>query len=150
MWKQQHNLNLEQDTHIFTRSPSLSSAVSSLSGEQCPTMLHSKTALSLSFETPSLVGCQIPKSSLSQVRAVPAQHCKVQRVRMIPAAHLFTETHVGKATPFSMLFPLNTLATALRRHSFPQQRASVASDNPASLRGQARLLQELGKSLTPQ
>jgi hypothetical protein len=29
-------------------------------------------------------------------------------------AHLFTETQVGKAMPFSMVFPLKTLATALQ------------------------------------
>ena len=32
----------EQGTHIFTRSPSFSSVVSSLSGEQCPTMLRTE------------------------------------------------------------------------------------------------------------
>ena len=31
-------------------------------------------------------------------------------------AYLFTEVHVGKATPFSMVFPLNTFATALHEH----------------------------------
>ena len=37
-----------------------------------------------------------------------ARTCSMQR------PHLLTETHVGKATPFSMFFPLNTLPTALR------------------------------------
>ena len=54
---QQHDMSFEQDTHIFTKSPSLSSVVSSLSGEQCPTMLHTETSLSLSSKPPS---CQAP------------------------------------------------------------------------------------------
>ena len=44
-----------------------------------------------------------------------------QRMRIALAAHLFTETHVGKETPFSMLFPLNTFATALHKHTSVQQ-----------------------------
>lgn len=55
-------------THIFTRSPSFSSDVSSLSGEKWPTTL-------------------------------------------------LTETHVGNATPFSIVFPLKTFATALHRYN---------------------------------
>ena len=42
-------------------------------------------------------------------------------MRIVSAAHLFRDTHVGKATPFSMLFPLKTFATALHRQSLPQQ-----------------------------
>ncbi len=34
--------------------------------------------------------------------------------RMLPA-HLLRETHVGKATPFSIVLPLKTFATALHR-----------------------------------
>ena len=43
-----------------------------------------------------------------------------------PGAHLFTEMHVGKAMPFSMVFPLKTLATAL------QQCSQLLAPDPAS------------------
>ena len=52
----------KRDTHIFTRSPSFNSVVSSLSGEKCPTMLHSRTTLSLALKSSILVDCGLEES----------------------------------------------------------------------------------------
>jgi len=77
--------------------------VSSTGGEKWPTMLHRMQG-PLSRDGTFGTAAGASGSGLYDRASIYMQ----QR------PHLLTETHVGKATPFSMFFPLNTLPTALR------------------------------------
>lgn len=150
---------MNEGAHILTRSPSASTEVSSRGGEKWPTTLHGAGAR---------VRCAPPGdgrtarhtcaqqgqggegttriASRPAAAAAPSLRREVERGGKRHGTHLLTETHVGNATPFSMLLPLNTLLTALRQnpHCDPQlARAPTlhlrARDAPAGTKQQLAL-----------
>ncbi len=74
--------------YILSRSPALTTVVSSLRGEKCPTTLQCPKCL----------------NRLAHVRGY----------RLLNGlTHWLGDMQVGNATPFSMVLPLNSLLTAL-------------------------------------
>ena len=102
------------EAHIFTTSPSFNSVESSPTGEKWPTTLHASPMLCFNVFR---VYKNIPRVS----HPTRGMCCASPQL----APHLFIDTHVGKAMPFSMVFPLNTLATALQQHTLHFQHWTV-------------------------
>lgn len=99
-----HRLTTVTATHILATSPSFSSVASSAEmGQKWPTTLHAAAAPAPGQGLEPSAFCDVPFDM--HVCAMASLHCR--------RTHLFTDTQVGKATPFSMVFPLNTLPMAL-------------------------------------